>query len=258
MKLSRLLVATLGILLLSLASLAEAEIAQKGNLRVAFQGSISPSALPRGGTAPIAVSLGGQVLTTDGSEPPQLQTIKIALNRAGRIDYGSLPACRLDQIQPATTQNAVRACAASKVGEGSFAANVAIPQQSPFPSTGRLIAFNGVEDGRPVIFAHVYGTEPLPTSFTLPMRISKTPGTYGTVLEAALPSVTASVAFVTAISMKLDRTFYVAGKRRGYVSAGCPAPKGFPGATFPLARASFAFADGRILTSTLNRSCRAR
>ena len=45
------------------------------------------------------------------------------------------------------------------------------------------------------------------------------------------------------------------GKPRSYLSAGCPAPVGFPGAVFPLARASFGFADGRVLSATMQRSC---
>jgi hypothetical protein len=45
------------------------------------------------------------------------------------------------------------------------------------------------------------------------------------------------------------------GKRRSYLSASCPAPKGFPGAAFPFARASFGFGK-QTLTSTLTRSCR--
>jgi hypothetical protein len=40
-----------------------------------------------------------------------------------------------------------------------------------------------------------------------------------------------------------------------YLSAGCPAPKGFPGAVFPFAKASFAFAKQPSLNSTLTRSC---
>ncbi len=48
------------------------------------------------------------------------------------------------------------------------------------------------------------------------------------------------------------------GGRSGYLVAGCPAPEGFPGAVFPLLRASFRFDDGRSLGSTLNRSCQAK
>ena len=58
--------------------------------------------------------------------------------------------------------------------------------------------------------------------------------------------------------MKLSRRYSAQGKRRSYISAGCPAPKGFAQVSFPLARASMSFGDGRTLTSTLTRSCRVR
>jgi hypothetical protein len=235
-----------------------AEVSQEGNLRVAFSGEIAPHALPRDGSAPIAVSMSGKITTIDGAPPPALQTFQVALNRAGRIDTKGLPTCRLNQIQPATTAAAKRACGASLVGRGTFAANVAIPEQSPFPSRGQLLAFNGAQGGRPVIFAHIYGTEPVPTSFTLPLRITKAQGTFATVLTGSLPEVAANVAFVTGISLTLGRTFAEHGERRGYIGANCPAPEGFAAAPFPLARSSFGFADGRTLRSVLNRSCRVR
>lgn len=250
----------LGIALLSaalLVSTAPGEVAQKGNLRVAFKGEISPRKLPRNGGAPISVSMSGAIATLDGAQPPALDTFQVALNRAGKLDTKDLPKCSLHEIQPSSTVGAQRACGDAMVGQGSFSASVAIPEQSPFPSTGKLLAFNGVQGGKPVIFAHIYGTEPIPTSFTLPLKISAAKGTYGTVLTGSLPKVSANIAFVTGISLKLGRTFHVGKEPRGYISAGCPAPKGFTAASFSLARASFAFADGRTLSSVLNRSCRA-
>jgi len=56
----------------------------------------------------------------------------------------------------------------------------------------------------------------------------------------------------------LRRTFTYRGKARSYAVAGCPAPKGFPGAVFPFAKATYSFAGGGRLTSTLSRSCEAR
>lgn len=244
--------------LLALVSLAQAEIVQKNGLRVDFEGKTSPRTLPRRGAAPIAVSIGGKIGTANGSEPPQLLSMAIAINREGRFDYAGLPACRRGQIQPATTRDALAACRAAKVGEGSFSANVAIPEQSPFPSKGKIVAFNGTEHGRPVILAHIYGTDPVPTSYTLPLRISRTRGTYGTLLSASLPRVTSNIAFVTGISMRLQRSFRYRGAVHSYLSAGCPAPRGFPSAVFPLIRAKFAFAGGTTLASTLMRTCRAR
>ena len=52
-------------------------------------------------------------------------------------------------------------------------------------------------------------------------------------LSRWLPEVAADIAFVTGISLELDRAFTEHGERPRLLSAGCPAPKGFPGASFP-------------------------
>ena len=41
--------------------------------------------------------------------------------------------------------------------------------------------------------------------------------------------------------LRLHRVYSVDGEERSYLSAGCPAPEGFPTATFPLLRASYGF-----------------
>jgi hypothetical protein len=246
------------LLVLAAAALASAEVVQKGNLRVSFSGEIKPRTLPREGVAPIAVTVGGLIKSADRSAPPSLQRLDIAINRHGRLNYQGLPTCPIEEIQPATTQNALAACRSSLVGEGFFAANVAIPQQSPFPSNGKLLAFNGREHGKPVIFAHIYGSDPVPTSLTLSMRITTIPkGTFGTLISTSLPRVTSNIAFVRQITLTLQRDFSSHGKRQGYLAAGCPAPRGFPGTVFPLAKASFSFEGGRTLRKVLNRSCKA-
>lgn len=236
---------------------ALAETVPHGKLRVSFSGKLQPKRLPRAGKAPVSVQLGGRIYTTDGSDPPGLRRLQIAINGNGRLDPAAVPRCRLQDIQPASTEYAQRVCGAAKVGEGSFSAAVAIPGQAPYPSRGTVTAFNGSEGGRPVIYLHIYGTRPLPTSFTLPLQIRKGHGTFGTVLTGSLPSVDVHVGFVTGISLRLDGG---ASRRDAhpYLSAGCPAPKGFPGAVFPLAKVSFAFAEGPTLGTTLVRSCRAR
>ena len=237
------------------AESSQAEVSQRGNLRVSFAGKIAPHSLPRVGTAPVAVSLAGEIKTTDGSKPPQLRTISMAINRNGHLDNHGLPRCNYHQIQPASTAEAKAACGRSLVGTGTFKADVALPDQSPFPSDGKILAFNGNLHGKPVIYAHIYGTEPLPTSFVLPFEIKKAQGDYGTKLVAELPQVAAEWGFVSGVSLTLQRSFVYKGKRRSYLSAGCPAPKGFGGASFPFAKASFGFEDGRTLSSTMRRAC---
>ncbi|HET6997128.1 MAG TPA: hypothetical protein VFI03_00935 [Solirubrobacterales bacterium] len=243
---------------LAVAVPATAEVAQEGTLRVSFEGGIAPHQLPRQGTAPVAVTLAGNIKTTDGADPPQLRTISLAINRNGRLDYKGLPRCNFHQIQPASTVEAKASCKKSLVGKGSFKANVALPEQSPFPSNGTILAFNGNLHGAPVIYAHIYGTEPLPTSFTLPFHIKQGKGSYATTLVADLPQVAAEWGFVRSVSLTLQRNFSYKGRRHSYLSAGCPAPKGYPGATFGFAKAAFGFEGGPTLRSTLTRSCGVR
>lgn len=235
------------------------ETIQRGKVRVGLNASLSPTKLPRRGTAPIRFSLDATISPTQESIPPQLQRIQIEINRHGQIEPKGLPVCREEDIQPATTQAALEACRGSLVGEGRFQAKVLITQQAPFPSEGKIYAFNGTWKGKPAILAHIYGTKPVPTSSTIPFLISKAAGgTYGAVLEASLPQATSKWGYVTAISMSLGRTFSSHGERHSYLSAGCPAPPGLGQALFDLSRASLSFAGGQKVSSVLSRSCRVR
>ncbi|HEV7769997.1 MAG TPA: hypothetical protein VGO66_04965 [Solirubrobacterales bacterium] len=246
-------------LLLGLVGVVRAEVVQRGQVRVAFEGKLTPRALPRSEVAPISVTVGGRIIPTGrAAASPQLRRISIAVNRYGRFNLGGLPVCHIDQIQPATTEGALEACGRSLVGEGRFSAKVLLPEQAPFPSVGKVFAYNGTYRGKPAILAHVYGGEPAPTSYTLPFQITRTKGVFGTLLSASLPRVTSEWGYVTGISLRLDRTFSQHGEKRGYISAACPAPKGFSGAFFPLARTTFAFAGGVRVGATLNRGCKVR
>jgi hypothetical protein len=234
------------------------ELTQKGSLRVTLEGKLSPHALPRQGVAPVRATVGTKIATTDAKSPARLRRISIAINRNGHFEPKGLPVCPIDHIQPATTATALATCRASLVGEGFFSAKVLLSQQAPFPSAGKIYAFNSVIDGHPAILAHVYGNKPVPTSFTLPFLLHSSKGTFGTTLSASLPEATGKSAYVTGISLSLFRRFSYRGKQRSYISAGCPAPKGFSKAIFPFAKASLAFAGGRKVESTLVRSCGVR
>ena len=244
---------------LALVACAHAEVTQKGHLRVSLDGNLTSKALPRTGGAPVAVSLDGQISTTDGSALPRLKVLQIAINRGGRLEDRGLPVCPLAQIITATTDRARSICGSALVGSGSFDANIVLRGQAPYPTTGRLLVFNGRKGGRPVLLGHIYSSRPLATSFVIIFKIANRPhGTYGTVLSASLPEALGNWGYVTGIEMKLSRHYSFQGKRRSFLNASCPAPKGFGGAVFPLMRTSFGFDGGSNLISTLNRSCKAR
>ncbi len=233
-------------------------VVQRRGVRVSFDGDLTPHALPRHGMGPVGIEVDAKISATGGGDPPQLRRISIAINRNGQFSPQGLPVCRLDQIQPSTTAGALAACGRSLVGEGHFSANVKLPQQSPFPSEGKVLAFNGRLHGKPAILAHIYGTQPAPTSTVLPFLLRGAHGAYGTTLEASLPQATGSWGYVTGLRMSLRRRFSYRGRSHSYLSAGCPAPAGVRVAGFPLARTSFAFAGDLTLVSVLNRTCRAQ
>jgi hypothetical protein len=243
-------------LCLTTASLAHAESVQSGSVRVAFAGKITPHTLPRQGKAPVEVSVSTKITASGKAKvPPQLTHLEIAINQNGVLDTTGLPVCPLEVIQPSTTQEALANCRRSLVGEGLFEAKVLLKGQASFPSVGKLYAFNSRVNGRPAILAHVYGTQPAPASFTLVFEVRKAKGTFGTVLSASLPDVTSGSGYVTGLSISLGKSYSYRGKRHSYLSAGCPAPKGFARASFPFARATLAFAGGRRVEQELVRSC---
>src|SRR5215218_209521 len=106
--------------LLALAvGLAQAEVSQKGTIRVTFQGEIKPHALPRSHEAPVKVSVSTHIATTeDLPDPPELLRISLAINRNGHIDYKGLPQCHVNDIQPSDNTEALEACKSSLVGTG--------------------------------------------------------------------------------------------------------------------------------------------
>ena len=246
-------------LLSGVAALAHADITQQGALRLSVNGKLAPQKLPRRGVAPIAVSVDWKITTTDGSAVPKLKKLRVEINRHGRFDSTGLPICPVDKIQPASSAHALSVCRSSLVGKGHFTANVALKGQVSYDTQGPLLVFNGESHGKPVLFGQIYSPHPFPTSFVITFALDKLPhGTYGTALSATLPKGLAAWGNLTGIEMTLSRRFGYGGQRHSYISSGCPAPKGFPGAVFPFARASFAFAGGRRLSSTLTRSCRVR
>lgn len=240
------------------ASLVQAELTARGDLFVRFSGGITPNALPRHSRAPISVNIVGMVRTLSGERPPALRGISIAINQGGQIDSHGLPVCSRGLIEPSSSAEALARCGPALVGRGSYDADVAFPEQSSFPSHGRILAFNARLNGKRAILAHVYGAEPVPITRIIVFSIHESGGTFGTVLEGHLPATLNRWGYLKRISLSLHRNYTYRGQQRSYLSAACAAPAGFPGATFPFALASMAFADGRTLSSTLTRSCKVR
>jgi hypothetical protein len=237
------------------ATLANAELSERGNLFVKFDGGIAPQALPRHDRGPIAVRVEGIIRTLSGERPPALRQITIAVNRGGSLDTEGLPVCRRRQLEARSSEQALRVCGNALVGQGHYEGAFAFPEQSAFPLRGRILAFNAVVDGKRAILAHAFGSKPFPATRIITFHIRHSKGTFGTVLVGNLPASLNRSGYLKEIKLVLHRSYVYRGQRHSYLGAKCSAPAGTRLGVFAFARVSMAFADGRKLASTLIRSC---
>lgn len=241
------------------AGLAGAEFVQKGDVRISFDGNFSPRSLPRERLAPVKIDVQGAIGTTDGTHPPAVRKIEIAINRHGKLSTQGLPACSGPLLQSTSTETALARCRPALVGRGQFGANVEFPNAEPVLATGTMLAFYGHSNGKKAILLHLYATTPVRATFVLPLTISSRGNNlFGTVLSAKIPTLAGGLGSVTKIDLTIGRNYTYRGQHLSFISASCPAPAGFPGAIFSLARGSFYFVGGKKLETTLSRHCRVR
>jgi hypothetical protein len=255
-----LIAAALAALCLPIAgAAAQRQIVQSGNVRVSFDGRLAPRALPRERLAPVTVHLDGSVATVDGTRPPPLRELVVAVNRAGRLSVAGLPSCPASFLQQTSTETALDLCRGALVGRGRFAVNVDFPGTPLIPARGRVLVFNSSDRRGPGMVLHLYGTAPVRAAFVLPFEISRRArGEFGTVFTAKVPTLATGLGYVTDIELAIGRTYRYAGRKRSFLSASCAAPAGFPGAVYDLAKATFTFPEERVMTSTLPGNCRVR
>jgi hypothetical protein len=241
------------------AAFAQAEVVQKGSVRVSASAELAPQRLPRHGRLPISVSFAGRISTTNATEPPRLESLQIAINRNGILNTHGLPDCPAEKISTASSTRALGACRKALVGQGRFLVDVHLAGQEPYPTVGRLLVFNGRRGGRPALLGHIYSARPFATSFVIPFLIRTIGrGTYGTELSAQFPPSFGHWGSVTGLEMKLSRRYSYRGSRRSFASAGCPLPDGLPSASFRLARTRFGFAGGTSVSVNQVATCKAR
>jgi hypothetical protein len=255
-----LIAACIGLVVLVVTVRALGVVVQKGDLRVSVTAQLQPYKLPRVGRAPIDIFLAGHIASLTQTTPPQLEKMTIRLNRRGVLDTSGLPRCHQGEIAPASDHRALDRCGNSLVGSGHFWASIVLPGQRSYHTSGRLLVFNGVHRGHPVLFAHIYTLVPFPTSFVVTFVIRRShSGAFGTELTASLPQALGDWGLVNRIKMTIGRAYRdQKGHTHGFVNAGCPAPKGFSNAVFSLAVADFNFAGGQHVRVPIDRACGVR
>lgn len=254
----RVLVLTIGAAVLLGAGLARAELVQRGDIRLDFDGRFTPKVLPRDHDAPVSVLIGGSVSSVNGGRPAGLRKISIAVNRYSKLYTRGLPTCESGELQSTSTDEALERCRGALVGSGKFAAIVDLSNDQ-FPVKGRILAFNSGNPRHPQLILHIYNPSPAQTTIVLKFTIThpKT-GDFGTVFTARIPEIASDLGYVTDVSLRFDRQYRYLGQPRSFLSARCAAPAGFGGGPFPFARGKFDFSNGQRLSTTLTRVCQVR
>jgi hypothetical protein len=239
------------------AAVARAEVIQSGDVRVNFRADFSPTALPRDRPAPITVEVGGKISTTDGSQPPPLQQLRVELSSAGQIETRGLPTCAAALLQSTSSEAALERCRPAMIGTGTFEAQLQF-SGAPILVDGRALVFNGVVHGRPGMLIHIYIASPARVTLVIPLAITRPGGRFGTVLTTNVPTLAGGLGSITELKLRIGRRYNYRGVKRSYLNAACAAPAGFPGAVFPFARGTFTFSGGRIIHTVLTRNCTVR
>jgi len=235
---------------------ASAEVITGGNYRIGFSGSMTPAKLPRVGLQPISVSVRGAVRPLPGASSPALREFTVSINRHAHLSLRGLPVCPRRQIVGNSTSQALASCRDALVGSGEFTAHIDLPEQSPFPTAGRLLVFNSRYRGHRALLGHVFGRQPIPTAIDVYFRLSREQrGPFGLTLTATLPEVGEEWGYVKGFEVSLGRRYLFHGREQSLLSAGCPAPHGFNSAPFKLARGEFQLADGSTRSRVLAGVC---
>jgi len=249
--------ALLAILGVGWAAASPAATVQSENLRVTFNADFAPHALPRHRAAPVSVEVQGRISTTDGSHPPPLQWLEVAIHRSGILYTKGLPTCTAPVLQSTSTEAARERCGSALVGQGTFRAYVLLGKE--ILASGDILAFNSRYHGKQALVLHMFASVPVRFTLVVPLTIGHPrEGRFGTILRAKIPRLGGGLGSVTEIHLKIQRRYSFAGKRRSYVSASCGAPDGFKVVPFVFARGTFRFEGHRQVGENLERICRVR
>src|SRR4051794_10411012 len=122
------LIVAVALLTLPVAT-AHSERSQRGNLRAALQGEVSPLKLPRQRPAPVSLRLSGSLETTDGSDLPPLTAMRFAFAGRSAVQPRGLPVCPRARLRNTRDREALAACGGSLVGQGRIEVQARIPSQ---------------------------------------------------------------------------------------------------------------------------------
>jgi hypothetical protein len=229
-----------------------------------------PARLPRSRSIPITLRTGFRSAARRSSATPELSRIVFAISRGVQLQTAGLPRCPLFKLY-SSGADARQSCAGSLLGHGSVDSEITLPGRAPLQVEGSLLAFYGLAEGKPHIFAQVITAAPLSLLYVIPFQIAKGRGLFATSLSTAKISTIRGVCVrqrhclgqphalrglfghISEFALSLHRVFSRAGERRSVVSGRCPAFGGSRGALIPFVQVGLDYvAEGSRVVSVVN------
>ena len=223
------------------------------NLAMEFDGGFAPRALPKHRDAPISIHGFAKIRTKDGSHPPVLDRFVIEYDRHGHVETRGLPTCTVADLEDTDVRTARRNCPGAIVGKGHGKARILFPDSLPIPAGSPITIFNGPRyRGDPTVIGHAFLTVPVPTTFTVPVRIERIrKGRYGYRTEAKIPPIAGGYGSPVYGRIKVGSRWRFRGKQLSYVNARCVGGR-------LQARAFFYFNDETRLQGSVLKRCKVR
>lgn len=194
-----------------------------GNLTMDIGGGFTPKTLPKNRDTPISIYGHARIRTKDGTQPPILKRLAIEYDRHGHVETRGLPKCTVAKLEHTDVKTARRTCPGAIVGKGFGEARIEFPDSMPIPAKSPLTIFNGPrKKGDPTVIAHAYLTQPVPTTFTVPVRIQRIKkGRYGYRTEAKIPQIASGYGAPVYGRLTINRRWRFRGKKLSFVNARC-------------------------------------
>jgi hypothetical protein len=227
---------------------ADAALVRVGRIVVRADGGFAPTTLPRNTYVPIRFHGWADISSTDSAPPPELRSVVLDFDRAGKLQTRGLPVCRPAQIETAPPKVARRRCADALVGKGTVAALVTLPG-APVTVRSPLSIFNGPRvGGKPTVLGHAQSTIPKRETYVVVIPIERRKGTFGYRATLELPVIQGGLGILSHIKARIGRTYRARNSQRSYIAARCA------DGVFET-RGRFTFADGTVIEGSVYKAC---
>jgi hypothetical protein len=104
--------------------------------------TVTPTRLPRQGSAPVTLALEGTITPAADGGIPQLKAVEVRLDRQLRITTTGLATCTPRALLGHALAQARQKCKAALIGSGAVTTQVQYPEAAPFDLRSPVLLFN--------------------------------------------------------------------------------------------------------------------